>query len=124
MSFGITAALVGLAASIWTYYQVVLAPASHLDLAVMVDIIVAAIIGGIGTVTGSALGMFVLRGIEEILRNVEGFTVVTETLGIELIEFRHLITMFVALGFFYFYPKGIYPRIWAASELARRSRGR
>jgi branched-chain amino acid transport system permease protein len=114
VSFGVTAALVGLAASLWTHYQVVLAPASHLNLAVMVDIIVASIIGGIGTVTGSALGMFILRAIEEALRNVEGFTVVSETLGIELVEFRRLITMFVALGFFYFYPRGIYPRVWGA----------
>lgn len=116
VSFGISATFLGFAASLWTHYQLTLAPSSHLSVGIQIDIIVAAIIGGLGTIVGPVLGMLLLRLVEELLKNFEEITVFTDVLGIEIVEFRRLLTMVVALGFFYFYPSGIYPRIRFALE--------
>ncbi|WP_255197624.1 branched-chain amino acid ABC transporter permease [Halorarius litoreus] len=108
--FAITAVVAGFAGSVWTHFLVTLTPATQLSIQNMVDIVIAATIGGIGTIVGPAIGMFLIKFIDQgvvILQN----EVIGQPFGIALVEYRRGFTLIVALLFFYVYPSGLYPAI-------------
>jgi len=111
--FGLTAFFAGFVGAIWTHYLTALNPATQLSIGTMIDIIVAAVIGGVGTLVGPAIGIFILEFIDWLLTTVESGGFIRDTLGVgfNITEFRRVIWMGIALAFFYFYPRGLYPAI-------------
>lgn len=107
--FAVTALFTGLTGALWTHFFVTLTPTLQLSVGVMIDIVVAATIGGIGTIVGPVLGMFLLEMIELVLTMLQSTSLVRETLEIELAEYSRFITLVIAVLFLYFYPRGIYP---------------
>jgi branched-chain amino acid transport system permease protein len=110
--FGISALIAGFAGAVWTHFLVTLTPATQLSIGNMVDIVIAATIGGIGTIVGPALGLFLIQFVDHaIVILAEDF--LGQTWGDRLVNFRRALTLVVALLFFYLYPQGLYPSIRA-----------
>ena len=118
--FAITALVTGFAGAVWTHYLVTLTPATQLSIGNMVDIVIAATIGGIGTIVGPALGMFLIQIVDNGIVILED--VVGQPFGIRLVDYRRAFTLIVALLFFYLYPGGLYPALRKKfSQLTDRS---
>jgi branched-chain amino acid transport system permease protein len=109
--FAITSLLTGFSASVWTHIVTSLNPQSHLAFARMIDIIIAMVLGGSGTIIGPVIGVFALAFFDEFLMYFNSTFGPIEILGSNLIVFRRLITMLLVLGFIYYVPNGVYPRI-------------
>jgi branched-chain amino acid transport system permease protein len=111
VGFALTALFTAFTGALWTHFFATLTPTLQFSVDVMIDIVIAATIGGMGTVVGPALGMFVLEGIDFGLTELQTTPFIEETLSLELSEYRQLLGILVALGFLYFYPQGLYPEI-------------
>ena len=107
-AFGVSAFLAGLTGATYAHVSNILNPQSHLSLSVMLDLVIASIVGGIGTLIGPILGVGFLFGIEEVLYILEYDMGLAE--GTDLTAFRRLITMVLVLAFLYLAPEGVYPK--------------
>lgn len=109
-AFVLSGAVGGLAGALFvhTYAQGVASPSETLGLVLSIELIVATILGGIGTITGAAIGGLFFFLVRTWLRSVE-LTVpfVSATVG----ELYFLIFGIVTLGFLFFLPRGIVPRL-------------
>lgn len=114
--FGLIAALTGFTGAVWSHFLVSLTPSTQLSVNTMIDIVIAATVGGIGTIVGPALGMGLLQFTEQALIAVQNDMLADDTF-INLVEYQRAITISVALVFLYRYPQGIYPPLRA--QLAR-----
>lgn len=110
-AFAITALVTGFTGALWSHSIRTLSPATQLNLTTMIDIVLASVIGGIGTIVGAALGIFVLEIIDYLLTLIHSNGIVTDTIGVDIRDFRRVIWMSLALVFMFFYPSGLYPRI-------------
>lgn len=110
--FGLIAVLTGFTGAVWSHFLVSLTPSTQLSVNTMIDIIIAATVGGIGTIVGPALGMGLLQFTEQALIAVQG-DVLADDAFINLVEYQRAITISVALVFLYRYPRGIYPPLKA-----------
>lgn len=95
-------------------------PSELLALVVSIEVIVAAILGGIGTITGAAVGGMFFYLLQVLLRNAEAiaipFTNLRIVLQVPIVnqpiqEFDFLIFGLITLGFLFFLPEGIVPRL-------------
>lgn len=110
VGFGITSLFTGFAAAVWTHTLTSLNPRSHIAFASMIDIIIAMVLGGAGTIVGPIIGVFALAGFEELLIYVNSNSLLFAGVDIDLNVFQRIITMGVVLVFVYYVPEGIYPK--------------
>lgn len=106
--FGLIAFLTGFTGAVWSHFLVSLTPSTQLSVNTMIDIVIAATIGGIGTLVGPALGMALLQFTEQALIAFQS-NVLADDAIIDLVKYQRAITIVVALVFLYRYPRGIYP---------------
>jgi len=76
IALAISAALTGLAGAVFAGFSRFVDPASAFGLDVSVQMVLVAILGGIGTVEGPAIGAFLLVPLDEVLRNPRGLVTV------------------------------------------------
>jgi branched-chain amino acid transport system permease protein len=110
--FGLIALLTGFTGAVWSHFLVALTPSTQLSVNTMIDIVIAATVGGIGTIVGPALGMGLLQFVEQALINMQG-DIYPEDAFIDIVEYQRAITISIALVFLYRYPQGIYPPLKA-----------
>jgi branched-chain amino acid transport system permease protein len=113
----------GLAGALFvhTYAQGVATPSELLGLVLSIELIVATILGGIGTITGAAIGGLFFFMVRTWLRGVE---TTIPLVGAPVSELYFLVFGLVTLGFLFFLPRGIVPRVLLeASRLRGRSDG-
>jgi len=112
-AFVMSGAIGGFAGAIFTHTSVGSAtPSLLLGLIVSANVIIAAVIGGMGTISGAAVGGFVFFMVRDILRNVDWLIPVV---GIEFNEV-YLILLFVIAGaVLIFLPDGFLP--WLARKI-------
>ncbi|WP_255196312.1 branched-chain amino acid ABC transporter permease [Halorarius litoreus] len=79
-----------------------------LALVVSIEVIVAAILGGMSTITGAAIGGLFFYLLRIQLRNLE---VTIPVLNAPIGEFYFLIFAVITLGFLFYLPEGIVPRL-------------
>jgi branched-chain amino acid transport system permease protein len=114
-AFVLSGAFGGLAGSIALHTAVLggfAAPTDLLELVLSIEVIVAAILGGMGTITGAAVGGFAFYMGVRLLRNLPDFGVpalqtVTEGIG----ELYFLVFAVLTLVFLFYVPEGIVPRL-------------
>jgi branched-chain amino acid transport system permease protein len=91
-----------------------------LALVISIEVIVAAILGGMGTITGAAIGGLFFYMLRTWLRNADvlpiPFTNTAVVLQIPIVnkplgEFYFLIFAVITLGFLFYLPEGIVPRL-------------
>jgi branched-chain amino acid transport system permease protein len=107
---------VGLTGALWTHSITTLAPSTQLSLSTMIDILVATIIGGFGTVVGPVLGVIILEGSDHVLTEIHKLGLLSDTFGIDIREFSESIWITIALIMMFVYPEGLYPRIRAGLD--------
>jgi branched-chain amino acid transport system permease protein len=119
-AFVLSGAVGGLAGAVFihTFAQGVATPSETLGLVLSIELIVATILGGIGTITGAAIGGLFFYLVRTWLRGVDATIPVLAT---PVSELYFLIFGLVTLGFLFFLPRGIVPRVLIE---ARRLRGR
>jgi branched-chain amino acid transport system permease protein len=112
LAFGISAYFVGLAGGIWSYHATHISPIFAFDIVVGVEMILATMLGGVGTVWGPVLGAFIMIPASDIILFRFGSTT------IHLAIFG-LAMMLVIL----FLRRGILPSVsdWLAGRLAPRA---
>ena len=76
IALAISAALTGLAGAVFAGFSRFVDPASAFGLDVSVQMVLVAILGGIGTVEGPVIGAFLLVPLDEVLRNPRGLVTV------------------------------------------------
>jgi ABC-type branched-subunit amino acid transport system ATPase component/ABC-type branched-subunit amino acid transport system permease subunit len=107
LSFVASAVWIGAAGGLYAYYLTFIDPRGMFDIVISVQVVLAALLGGRGTIWGPVLGAFVLEPLNEITNNEFGG-------GNErLIFFGGLLALVVLV-----LPRGIIPSI--AELLARR----
>jgi branched-chain amino acid transport system permease protein len=79
-----------------------------LALIISIEVIVAAILGGIGTITGAAIGGLFFYLLRVFMRNLE-FTI--PVVNVPVGEVYFLLFGIVTLGFLFYLPEGIVPRL-------------
>lgn len=79
-----------------------------LALIISIEVIVAAILGGIGTITGAAIGGLFFYLLRVFMRNIE-FTI--PVVNVPVGEIYFLLFGIVTLGFLFYLPEGIVPRL-------------
>lgn len=84
-------------------------PGSLLGLVISIEVIVAAVLGGIGTITGAALGGLVFFLLRDTLTQME-FIVPVLNQGIK--EMAFLVFGVITLLFLFFLPEGLVRRFW------------
>jgi branched-chain amino acid transport system permease protein len=91
-----------------------------LALIISIEVIVAAILGGIGTITGAAIGGLFFYLLRVFLRNLETVSIpftdievglVIPVIGVPVGEIYFLLFGIVTLGFLFYLPEGIVPRV-------------
>jgi len=119
-AFVLSGAIGGLGGALYvhTYAQGVATPSETLGLVLSIELIVATILGGIGTITGAAIGGLFFFLVRTWLRNVE---VTIPVLAVPVSELYFLIFGLITLGFLFFLPEGLVPRVLME---AKRLRGR
>jgi len=128
-AFTLSAAVGGLAGAAFVHLPVGSpTPSSLLTLFVNVEIIIAAMIGGVGTIVGAAIGGMILVLLREFLSNL---AVTVPVLGVSLAEVDTIVFAIVTIGIVYYYPDGLLRstitlgrriRAWGASKSNDRSR--
>lgn len=84
-----------------------------LALVISIEVIVAAILGGMGTITGAAIGGIFFYMLRTWLRNMDvAIPLVDKPLG----DFYFLIFAVITLAFLFFLPEGIVPRLVRAGR--------
>ncbi len=118
--FVLSGAIGGLAGALYihTYAQGVATPSETLGLVLSIELIVATILGGIGTITGAAIGGLFFFLVRTWLRNVE---LTIPVIGAPVSELYFLIFGLITLAFLFFLPEGIVPRV--IHEVRRHSGG-
>jgi branched-chain amino acid transport system permease protein len=93
-------------------------PDELLALVVSIEVIIAAILGGMGTITGAAFGGIVFHMLRVALRNAETVAIpltgveldlVIPIIGVPFAEIYLLLFGLVTLGFLFFLPQGLVP---------------
>ena len=110
LAFVLSGAVGGLAGALYvsTYAQGVATPSETLGLVLSIELIVAAILGGMGTITGAAIGGLFFFLVRTWLRGVD---VTIPVVGASVSELYFLIFALVTLAFLFFMPQGIVPRL-------------
>ena len=102
-------------------------PEELLGLVVSIEVIIAAILGGMGTITGAAVGGIAFHLLQIVLRNADAVDVPFTSIRVELVipfvgvplgDISFLLFALITLAFLFFLPEGIVPR--AAMTLRRR----
>ena len=102
-------------------------PDELLGLVVSIEVIIAAILGGMGTITGAAVGGIAFHLLRIVLRNAGAVAIpftgievelVIPFVGVALGDISFLLFGLITLAFLFFLPEGIVPR--AAMALRRR----
>lgn len=105
----VSAAIGGLAGAMFVHTPVGSAsPTQLLDLIVMIDILLAAIIGGIGTIVGPAIGGFVFWWVKDFASDIE-YTI--PVLNAPFARFDVLVFYLITLSILLFIPEGILKKI-------------
>jgi branched-chain amino acid transport system permease protein len=110
VAFVVSAALVGMIAGVWGYYQGYIYPAFAFDPLVSISMVLMAFLGGMGTVSGPVIGALLLKPAQLLLAYYVGAS-------------RLYLVMYAAvfLVVIEFLPQGIVPSV---AELVRRARRR
>jgi len=93
LAFAISGFVAGLSGAFLAHYMMIVSPRQHFDLELSVEAIIAAVLGGMGTITGPIVGAYFLVLVREYLR----------PLGV----WRMLIFTLLALLFLFFLPRGV-----------------
>ncbi|MDZ7702800.1 MAG: branched-chain amino acid ABC transporter permease [Halobacteriales archaeon] len=119
-AFVLSGAIGGLAGALFihTFAQGVATPSETLGLVLSIELIVATILGGIGTITGAAIGGLFFYLVRTWLRGVDATIPLVST---PVSELYFLIFGLVTLAFLFFLPRGLVPRTLLE---ARRLRAR
>ena len=104
IGFVVSAVLIGIAGGIDGYFLTFIDPRGMFDILISVQIVLAALLGGRGTIWGPVLGAFLLQPLSEVVNNYFG-----TRLGIRLLVFGGLLALVVMLM-----PAGIIPTIRTA----------
>jgi branched-chain amino acid transport system permease protein len=112
IGFVVSAVLIGIAGGIDGYFLTFIDPRGMFDILISVQIVLAALIGGRGTIWGPVLGAFLLQPLNEVVNNYFG-----TRLGIRLLVFGGLLAAVVLV-----LPGGIIPTLRSAWR-RRRERG-
>ncbi|MFC7227618.1 branched-chain amino acid ABC transporter permease [Salinirubellus salinus] len=114
-AFVLSGAVGGLAGAIALHTRVlggVASPSDLLALVLSIEVIVAAILGGMGTITGAAIGGLMFYMTVRFLRALPDFGVpLLETLTGAVADSYFLIFALLALVFLFYVPEGALPRI-------------
>jgi branched-chain amino acid transport system permease protein len=110
----ISAAMTGVGGVFHAFYYNNLFPAQVFDISRSIEIIIAPIIGGLGTVFGPVVGAFILTPLGE------GLTHATERLGINLPGAKALFYGLTLMAIMFARPSGVWP--WIARVLRLRAR--
>lgn len=106
-AFVLSAAIGGFAGAVYTHTAVGSAtPSLLLGLLVSANVIIAAVLGGMGTITGAALGGFSFYLTRELLRNVEAAVPI---LGFEFHQVYLILMFSLAMAVLIFFPDGFLP---------------
>ena len=120
--FVLSGAVGGLAGALFvhTYAQGIATPSETLGLVLSIELIVAAILGGMGTITGAAIGGLFFFLVRTWLRGVD---VTIPVVGAPVSELYFLIFGLITLAFLFVMPQGIVPRlVGEARRLGDRDR--
>jgi branched-chain amino acid transport system permease protein len=113
IGFVVSAVLIGIAGGVDGYFLTFIDPRGMFDILISVQIVLAALLGGRGTIWGPVLGAFLLQPLSEVVNNYFGTRV-----GIRLLVFGGLLALVVMVM-----PNGIIPTV-ATALRRRRERGR
>jgi branched-chain amino acid transport system permease protein len=130
-AFLLSGAVGGLAGALFvhTFAQGVATPSDLLALVVSIEVIIAAILGGMGTITGAAAGGLFFYMLRDVLKNIETLAIPVPSLGTLYVEmtvplvgkpikeFYFLIFAVVTLAFLFVLPQGLVP--WLVSRFGR-----
>ena len=95
-AFMVSAMVAGIAGALYTHYLGSIAPRGIFEINFLFSILVAALLGGAGTIIGPIIGAYFLTFLLELLRPyIPGAG-------------RYLIYGVIALGLYYYVPKGLY----------------
>ncbi|MGQ4554306.1 ABC transporter permease subunit [Halobellus sp. GM3] len=104
-AFALSAAIGGLAGAVFVHTPVGSpTPSSLLDLFVSVEVIIAAIIGGMGTIVGAAVGGLFFVLLREVL---SGVAVEIPMLGVSVAEVDTVLFAVLTIALVYYYPSGL-----------------
>jgi ABC-type branched-subunit amino acid transport system ATPase component/ABC-type branched-subunit amino acid transport system permease subunit len=112
IGFVVSAVLIGIAGGIDGYFLTFIDPRGMFDILISVQIVLAALLGGRGTIWGPVLGAFLIQPLNEVVNNYFG-----TQLGIRLLVFGGLLAAVVMVM-----PNGIIPSIQKLLR-TRRERG-
>jgi ABC-type branched-subunit amino acid transport system ATPase component/ABC-type branched-subunit amino acid transport system permease subunit len=102
LSFVASAVLIGVAGGVYAYYLTFIDPRGMFDILISVQLVLAALVGGRGTIWGPALGAFLVVPLNEV------------TLNLGAAEGLHLFAFGLALGaVVLFLPLGLIPTVRA-----------
>jgi ABC-type branched-subunit amino acid transport system ATPase component/ABC-type branched-subunit amino acid transport system permease subunit len=104
IGFVVSAVLIGIAGGIYGYFLTFIDPRGMFDILMSVQIVLAALLGGRGTIWGPVLGAFLLQPLSEVVNNYFG-----NQLGIRLLVFGGLLAAVVMV-----LPSGIIPSLRSA----------
>jgi ABC-type branched-subunit amino acid transport system ATPase component/ABC-type branched-subunit amino acid transport system permease subunit len=104
IGFVVSAVLIGIAGGIDGYFLTFIDPRGMFDILISVQIVLAALLGGRGTIWGPVLGAFLLQPLNEVVNNYFG-----TQLGIRLLVFGGLLAAVVLV-----LPSGIIPTLRSA----------
>ncbi|WP_276261143.1 branched-chain amino acid ABC transporter permease [Haloglomus litoreum] len=113
----------GLAGAIYvhTFLTGIANPSQLIALVISIEIIVASILGGMGTIVGAAIGGLFFHILRDTLRGVE---TTVPVVGVPVADIYFLLFAIVTLVFLFFLPEGILPRMLrAGSQIEDRIRG-
>ncbi len=112
LAFGISAYFVGVAGGIWSYSTSHISPIFAFDIVVGVEMILATMLGGLGTIWGPVLGAFILIPASDLILFQFGSST------IHLAIFGALL-----MGIILFLPRGILPTLsqWLEERRAPRA---
>src|SRR6266545_2412176 len=101
IGFVVSAVLIGIAGGIDGYFLTFIDPRGMFDILISVQIVLAALLGGRGTIWGPVLGAFLLQPMNEVVNNYFG-----TRLGARLLVFGGLLAVVVMIM-----PNGIIPTL-------------
>ncbi|HEX8863130.1 MAG TPA: branched-chain amino acid ABC transporter permease, partial [Actinomycetes bacterium] len=104
IGFVVSAVLIGIAGGIDGYFLTFIDPRGMFDILISVQIVLAALLGGRGTIWGPVLGAFLLQPLNEVVNNYFG-----TQLGTRLLVFGLLLAAVVMV-----LPSGIIPTVRTA----------
>jgi len=109
-AFVLSAAVGGFAGAVFAHTVAAgaLTPSQILALTVSIEVIIAPILGGMGTITGAAVGGLFFWLLRDQLRQME---TVIPLLDVAVKQVDLLVFLLITLGFLFFLPEGIVPRL-------------